>query len=713
MDLQIAHKLETDEKFRSELSTLVNEYVKQGTDAVNYWSAEFDCAHDMLMAYAPLSKKDFEKLEKGHPRRFTLPMTATQITTMTTFISQMLFGQDTPNKVEGRSAEDEAGAEHINNLLRWNAEQQQTYLLGYLWVQDALTFNRGTFYNSWAPIYKPVIMPEQATDPAHPFVPPTPENPTPTPPQQYTRFRRKNQVVGGYCKMDLVSPYDFFCDPTFPLWRMNEMRYCGHSFKVSWQDLERRSKLDPSHPYFVMPSAVAALKEKRKGNQNSLAPSITSATSGSTAAKPDALMSRSQYERMRVAAPLGTDKVNTKDPGVVNCVELWVRLVPEDHNIYDEPSPEPESTLFQFIVANGDTILSMNESTYAHGSFPYSVGEGRPSGHYQFSPGWAFMLKGIQDYVDWLKNRHQEALARTVGNVFIANPAKVDLDDFLDPEKEGILIPLKPSAAGDKISDVIQQVPIKDLTENFHDEMMQFVSFSQTVTGANNSMQGSMGGDEEPSATQYAGTQQMSAGRMSSVARLLSVQGLVPQTRQFVSNFQQFLSMPQAIRYMPTRLDVPLEFRNQRSIVVSSDTIQGEFDYIAHDGTLPGTDAKRVAALTRLLETAAAYPQLFTPAPGNLDPRQLVFAAAKASGLNPENFYYTPESIAQMVSGQVQSQTGIMPEVQPGGGPPPEAVAPQPTAERPGPAPAVPSLPTLEGVGLPSAAPPQIRPGNM
>jgi hypothetical protein len=709
MDLEIAYKLENNKDWAKKLSTLVSEYVKQGTDAVSYWSGEFDCAHDMLMAYAPLSKKDFEKLEKGHPRRFTLPMTATQLTTMTTFIAQMLFGQETPHKVEGRTAEDEPAAEHLNNLLRWNAEQQQTYLLGYLWIQDALTFNRGTFYNSWAPIYKPVLVPEEATDPAHPFVPPSETNPTPTPPTKFTRFRRKNQVIGGYCKMDLVSPYDFFSDPTFPMWRMQEMRYCGHKFKISWQDLERRSKLDPSHPSFVLPSAVAALKEKKPQNQTSLAPAASS--TGSTSSRPDAMMSRSQYERMRTSSPLGSDKVNEKDPGILDCHELWVRLVPKDYELYDGDE-QSESTIFQFIIANGDTILAVNESTYAHGQFPYSLGEGRPSGHYQFSPGWAFMLKGIQDYVDWLKNRHQEALARTVGNVFIANPTKVDLDDFLDPEKEGLIIPLKPGAGDMKISDVIQQVPIKDLTERFHEEMMQFVSFSETVTGANASMQGAMG-EDDPSATQYAGTQQMSAGRMASVARLLSVQGLVPQTKQFVSNYQQFLSMPQAIRYMPTRLDVPLEFRNQRSIVVSPDTIQGEFDFIPHDGTLPGTDTKRVAALTRLLESASAFPQLFVPAPGNLDPRQIVFAAAKASDLNPENFYYTPESIAELVAAQVQNQAGVLPQVQPGGGPPPEAVAPQPMAQPPGPAPAVPTLPNVSDIGMPTAAPPQIRPGNM
>jgi hypothetical protein len=45
---------------------------------------------------------------------------------------------------------------------------------------------------------------------------------------------------------------------------------------------------------------------------------------------------------------------------------------------------------------------------------------------------------------------------------------------------------------------------------------------------------------------------------------------------------------------------------------------------------MPGTDGKKVAAISRLLESAAAFPDVFTPQPGNLNPRKLIFAGGES-----------------------------------------------------------------------------------
>lgn len=691
MDVLLARRLENDEEYRKKITKLVKDYITLGRDSADYWASDFDTAYDILMCYAPLKREDYSMLERGHPKRFILPLSATQITTMTTFIAQVLFGQDTPHKVEGRGPEDEIPAEYVNQLLRWNSEQQATYLLGYLWVQDCLVANRGIFYNSWAPVYSSQVVAEQIPDPES-----IPDELTGEQ-AMLTRVRRKNVVVGGFCRHELVSPYDWICDPALPLWRLQEMRFCGHRSLISWQELKRRSALSLDDPAYVSPYAVEKLREK------SVKPGLTDITAGTGGVNGKGpLVSRTAEERARSANPTNRDKANKQDPGMVEVYELWVRLVPSDNEIYEDGSGS-EPVVFQILMANQDCILAMNESTYAHGMYPYSVGEARPFGHGQFSPSWLMMLKGIQDYVDWLKNRHQEALSRTVGNVFIADPSRVDFDDFMNPEKEGLLITLKPEAQGSKISEVIQQVPIKDMTERFHEEMMDFSRFSESITGANSAMQGQI--EEEPSATQFAGTQQMSAGRMTSIARLLSSQALTDQTRQFVSNFQQFMDIPQAVRFVSDRIDLPTQLAGLKSIVIDKNTIQGRFDFVAHDGTLPGTDSKKVAAIARTLEAATMFPDMFVPAPGNLDPRKLIFAAAKASGMNVENFRYDPQSIP------------VGPSPMPmGGGPPagPVGMIPPPASVgAPGPKPAEPAAPALPPVSLPSAAPPQIRPSQI
>lgn len=702
MDRNLKAKIEGDENFRRELTTLVAQYTKHGFDSVGFWTAEWDVAHDLLMSYAPMTKADFEKLEKGHPRNFILPMTTTQITTAATFISQVLFGQDTPHKVEPRGAEDEVSAEYMNALLQWNAEQQPTFLLGYLWVQDALTYNRGIFYNSWAPIFRPLPEVVEATevDARGNYIYDNDGNPS-----KYTTVRNVEKKVGAFSKYELVSPYDWFCDPSVPMVKFQQGRYAGHRFKIAWAELERRSKLPVDDPAYVLPIAVEEIRKKR--NRPSRSNITGSLSTAGTTGQPET-KSRSYYERMRSTNPLSNETVNKNDAGMVECVELWARLIPKEHGLHDGES----SSVFQVIIGNGDIVLAVNESSFAHGMFPYSVAESRPTAHYPFGPGFAILLKGLQDHVDYLKNRHQEALQRTIGNVFIVDPSCVDTDDFMNPDKEGLLIPLKAAAQGRKISEVIQQVAIKDMTERFPEETDMFVKYAETVSGATAQMQGVSG--ESDSATEFAGVQQMAAGRLNSVARLISVEGIVPQTKQIVSNFQQFLEEEQRVRYTPDPFNPNPVIGDKSYLTVSRDTVQGEFDFVAHDGTLPGTDARKVAALTRIIEVLPVLPQMFAPAPGNIDPKKVVMAAIKASGLKPDAYKFDDAGMASAAQGAVSAQLGVTPEWGGQAGNQPAAPPAPPTGPGvPGPSPSMPAFAPIILDPYASAAPSEIRPASL
>lgn len=678
MDLQICRKFERDPDFHEKIKKLVLGYMKLGLQALAYYSADFDYAFDLMMGYAAMTQKDLENLERGHPRRFVLPILSTQITTMSTYVAQMLWGTDQPHKVSPRGPEDETQAEYVNQLLRWNAEQQRMYHLGYLWVQDALVCNRGIFYNCWAPIYGAEFVDEQVQHPDKPS-------------EFYTRKRVMQKVIGGYARAFLVSPYDFVCDPSLPLWRMQEGRFAGHRTQIPLTELDRRSHLDPTHPDYVMAHAVQELKTKRQ-DKSGVSATLPPPAAGGNSTGQDRLVSRSAFERERVVSPSNNQKADKNDGGIVNCFCMHIRIVPADYEIYSSAATQP--VIFTVLIGDDRTILHFSESTYAHLAFPYSAAEARPNGMYQFSPSWASLLKPIQDMVDYLKDRHKDAISRTVGNVFVCDPTKVDLDDFLDPTKEGKIIPLRADAGGAKISEVIQQIPIKDLTENFDEEMLSFIKISEAASGATSQIQGQAQGDS--SATEFAGSQQMAAGRLSSVARLLSTQGIVEQTRQFVSMYQQFLELPQAVRLVPTE-DTPDKLLAAVSLVLTRDLIQGQFDIIDNDGTLPGTDGKKVAAITRILEAAQGFPEVFQPAPGNLDPRKLIFAAAKASDVSIENFKYRPQDIQNSPGGPP------MPQPPSGGGSP----------QAPGPAPAMPPPPSIPPLDLGSASPPQARPGNL
>lgn len=629
MDLYTYERVTKDKSLVNRLTAMARGYVQAGLDALAYWAKDWDVAYDTYHCYSQLTQKDLDSLERGHPRRYILPLTSAQVSTMASYIAQVLFGGPSPHIVRARGPEDEIAAEFMNQLLRWNAEQQPTYALGYLWAVDTIVANRGVFYNSWQPLYRPKQVATEVVDPSGATDPYTGQ------PLTVVKYKVEYEVVGGYNRMDLVSPYDFVCDPAMPLWRLQDMRYCGHRTRISIAELMRRAKLDPEHPAYVIPEAVEELVHRAERGNLANIPGME--TVGVTTRVATAgLVSRTEYERQRIgASPSGYIRADKYDKGNVDCWELWVKLVPADYDLGEDTEP----VVYQILIGGGDVILAMNPSTYAHGMYPYSVAEARPSAHFQFGQGWVGVLRGIQTYVDWLKDRHQQALSRTVGNIFLLDPSAIDVEDFLNPEKEGLLLTLKPEAIGRRLEEVFKQIPVNDLTERFLDEARAFAQQAELVTGVNAAM---LGGAQEglSSATEFAGVQQMAAGRLMSVARILSVMGLVPQTRQFVSNFQQFLDTPQIVRFIPNRPDLPSELMQQQSVTITKDNIQGEFDFIPWDGTLPGTDSRKVAAIARLLEAAAAFPQVFQPAPGNLDPRELLKAAARAAGLNVDAFVY-------------------------------------------------------------------------
>lgn len=738
MDRILAEKLNQDVNFQRKLAKLVSSYIDAGTKTLNYYIDEFDTAHDVFNCYARLTRDDLEKLDRGHPRRFVLPMTATQITTMATYVAQILYGGPSPHVVDAMHEADEQTADLVNQLLAWNATQNKAFLTGFLWIQDIFTYNRGIQYEEWSPLTKmdfeeyeaedttaeDIESPEMEDDPDAEPDPITGEQPqrpamdyepalnaagfqdTDPETQQpavnaiprmvkskptYTKYHKVKTEIGGYVKFYVVSPYDFICDPMMPLYRQDEMRYMGHRSLIPWTELYERSRLDVDDQRYV--SAVAVERLKKKARNNAIIPSEMTQAGLSAAG----FMSRTRYDRVRSIVPGNAIVADNKDGGVIDVMNLWIKLIPKEYGFDDSEEVE----FYNILVGNQKEVLAINQGPYKHDQFPYAIAEGRPSAHYQFSPGWSLIIRGLQDLADYLNDKHQEALARTTGNIYLYDPSKVDFEDFMNPNKIGLGIALKPEAAGEPLNQCIVQVPMQDYTKGFYQEMEQAFDIAETTTAANSAMQGEP--DVNKPATTSASAQQMAAGRLTSIARMIDMQALsggTGQTMRVVNDFQQFMPDNMVVRIQGDDAEYRPEFKGKKSVVLNRDMIQMDFEVKAHDGTMPGTDTRAVAAGTRLLEAAQAMPQLFTPSDGNIDLRELVKWIARKSGLPMDNFIFTPESAATAV--QAQPPQGMPPQ-SPNGQAPPQGAPPQQVGGGL-------TIPQAGPSSIPSASPPQIRP---
>jgi len=128
----------------------------------------------------------------------------------------------------------------------------------------------------------------------------------------------------------------------------------------------------------------------------------------------------------------------------------------------------------------------------------------------------------------------------------------------------------------------------------------------------------------------------------------------VPQTKRLVSNFQQFFD-GELYRKIVGEDEMTLDEFSNGPEKIDNDVIQGTFTFRAHDGALPGPDAKKVAALTRMTEGMQLFPQVFAPGEGNIDPRRVFLDLARASGSDPVRLRWRTADIQKVQAQAAQA----------------------------------------------------------
>lgn len=709
-----------DSEFSKKLGNTARSYLDAGLAALNFHCCDFDAVSDLVDLYAPVEDpKSFPLLDRNSPLNFRHPFTLTECQTLTTFLAQILFGGEQARSVEAQNPDDDAAAESINALLAWNDDKLGIYLQGWLWIWSAVVYNRGIWFErgdqicevSFEDVEEENVLLDQehAKDQNGNLRYKRNGDPVMAHPKR-TRQRKKRTYSGYFNNLDLVSPYDFVCDPTYPFTRFQEGRFAGHRVLIPWNELKRRSELDPSDDQFVLPHVVSKIKTQKGSTvtPGSLGGVVSSALN----------QTRTFYDRqLRVANAAGigglgaglipgSDAVNKDDGGNVECFNLTIRVKPKMLGMYKD---DDELELVNLLITNQSEVLSVNVMREEHDQYPYCVAEGKPNGHRQFSPGWGLVMKPIQDRIDMLNRVHSDAQAR-MGNILLIDQTKCDISNLLARDKNGLWIFRTEAGSGLPAEELVYQIPVKDVTAGYNDEMAMWVETGEKATGVTAFTQGQT---EDPGQTlgQFDAVKQMAIGRISSTARLLSEQGLRPQTRRWVCNLQQFCPEEQMIRVIGRGSDFDPDNPPQKWKLIKKADIQGGMDVVAHDGALPGADTRIIAAASRAIEAYSGNPAL-APAfdnkiPGAMDPVRILRELLKKSGLPVEDFSVTRQQAQQnLQAAQLAQGIGMpppgTPAMQPGvPGAPPPPQTPQ----------GIPSASTVPPVE--SAGSPQAHPGNL
>lgn len=732
MDLNISARLDNrkgnsnfDARFAGKVQQTAKDYIESGLRNLNWATSDFDAATDIADMLQPIDSivgagQNFASVDRNSALCFRDPAGFTQLHVLTTFLAEILFGGEQSREVEAQKEEDSEKADDVNALLAWNDQKQKIYLQGWLWIWNAVVYNRGVWYEDTdkdCEVIREEVEEEDITakptvqkDEKGKIVRDAEGKPIKTYPKR-VRMRNKRVYSGFFNRLNIVSPYDFISDPSRSTLTFQEGRYCGHRALIPWLELKRRSELEPSDQDYVLPHVV--LKMKSTGT-NAVVPAPVGGTVGLN-------NSRTYWERTQrgggiarggiggsgVGAGAGVDGVNKDDGGTIECFVLFIRARPKTLEMYDDE----EFEIIKILTTSTGDVLSVQCQPNKHDQFPYAFAESLPNAVRQFTPGWGLKCKPVQDRIDDLNVTHSTAMKR-MGNILLIDPAKCDFKNLLTPDKNGLMILRTAEGKGVPMDEVVGQIPLTDTTANYNDEADRWERKMEDMTGANQYVQGQESGNDT-TLGEFDATRKMATGRITSIARLLSEQGIMPQTMRWVSNFQQFMTGEQTVRIIGKSDDFDPENPGQKWKTIKNIDIQGQYDVVSDDPSLPGADAKIVAAAARTLEAYAGNPSL-APAfdvkiPGSIDPVKVLRFMLRKSGLPVDRFAVSTQDAQKNTQNALQAQQ--MQGGQPGA-PAPTAGPAQPPTTPPLP-PALPDEANLPQAGIlppnPSAAPPQLN----
>jgi len=384
-----------------------------------------------------------------------------------------------------------------------------------------------------------------------------------------------NETIFAGNVVAAVDPYSFVPDPRVPIHQCNirgDFMFCEVQVSTTTlRDLEKRG----------------AMKWVNEGLQKNRQYRNTT---------DDSSVSES---RRRIKIGIRADSLVTPtNVTQFSCVrEGTVRLVPKDWGLGDEDT----SQLWKFSWFKGQ-IIQAEPLGMIHNMHPMAATEPTSFGHDFMSVAMHDMIGPFQDVLSWLVSSRMENVRAAINNQFIADPARVDIND-VRASPIGRVIRLKQTAQGLPIKEAIEQVIVNDVTRGHLADIQTMRILADTITGVNDNLRGIQTAGGRRSATEARQSMQAGAQRLSSMAIRLSAQAFAPLAQQMIMNIQQF---------MPDKLWVEMTGDDgmPASTQLTPDMLVGSYNYQVSDGTLPYDKQAMLEAWKEIMFGIAKDPEL-------------------------------------------------------------------------------------------------------
>lgn len=531
---------------------------------------------EQFMAYMPERDVDVARNNKkalGDPQftTLTVPYSYAVLMSWHTYISTVFLARSPVLQFAGRHGQSEQQTQAVEAIMDYQTQVGEHLVPYYIWFMDAGKYGVGIIGEYWdeESIQVSEIVEEPVTYLGIPLL-------------GKTSKKKVSKRVKGYTgnKIFNVRPQDFFFDSRVSLFRFQQGEYCGRETELGWHNILKR---EDSGQYYNI-DALRQYKKKMRMLKN------PNRDLGSPQMKlPDAVTGTTPYM---------IDDVKT--PDFVNLQELYVELVPADWGLGSSKYPEK----WVFTVAENEMIIESQPYSCLHGKFPFSAIEYEIEGYGMQTRSMLEVISPLEDTMNWLINTHFYNVRSVLNGQFLADPSRITMKDFKS-EGGGRIIRLKPTAYGQDIRTMFQQLQTFDVTQNHLRDMSMVGDLIQRVSGVTDNIMGMVNAGGRKTATEIRSSNVSGANRLKTQAEYISAMGMSPSAQRMLQNTQQYLDTD--LKY---RIAGDLMEEGQQFVQVDPNTISGFYDFVPVDGTMPIDRYAQVTMWTQLLGQMRNFPQI-------------------------------------------------------------------------------------------------------
>ena len=527
----------------------------------------WEAAERRVQAYVHLS--DYERLlqemnERGEPPRvvnIVVPYSYATISTIATYMLHTFCGQRPMFQIGSYKKETAKSRELMELWLQYNADRNRLVKWFWQFFWDCELYGFGVHRTLWREErQKRTVWTKPEGLRAALFG------------NKPTRMREERLTYAGN---DVVSvdPYLFFPDTKVP---MSEVGRRGEF--CFWRSFEGKHHL-------LGEEAAGRLRWVRHAGDS--LPNAGATGDSSRAAR-----------SLGDSIPGATRDAYTHGAGTMQVDQGTVWIIPAELGLGESTRPE----LWLFTILNKKQVVQAEPFDYDHGRHPVSVAEPNGIGYGFGQLGQADYLAPMQDTLSWLVNSHIQNVRTVLNNMLVVDPSAVEMQDLKKPGP-GKLIRLKQSALGRDVRQVIQQLPVTDVTGNHLNDFQVFMRMGDALSSVNDNLRGLQTEGGRKTATEVRTSGEAGASRLAAKARVMSAQAFQDLTEQMVLNTLQFLD--DDFYFSVVGVD-----GEEHALIANGADMSGDFWYPVHDGTLPLDRVAQMEIWKELFTFIAGDPEL-------------------------------------------------------------------------------------------------------